>query len=449
LSVQFEELRGKIEIKKAQICIIGLGQVGLPTALSFVNSGFSVTGVDTDEELVNKVNNGIPPFEEENLQEILENSQKNKRFHATTKIEEAIQNSNVIIVCVATPITENNKPDMTHLKIVCDSLANYNLNKKLILIESSLPPGTFEGLILPSIQKSDEICWSCYVPERLVPGHAFNEIKVAPRLIGELNTESGVLAKELYKTIVNAEIVLTTFRVAEISKLVENTYRDVNIALANEIGIICEKYGIDFNELVRVCNSHPRVNLHQPGPGVGGPCLPKDPHLLLNPFNSEQIKSDIILNSRKINDEMPNHVVTLIQRALQEKNKNLENSVISVLGTAYKANVSDVRNSPSEKIIKHLLDFSCKIKVNDPNTDTSFGGLYEKNILKTIEKSDLLVILTDHDEYKKLDLQVLRDIMNENPILVDTKRVFDKKIADDAGFLYVSVGYHSLGDKIN
>ena len=127
----------------------------------------------------------------------------------------------------------------------------------------------------------------------------------------------------------------------------------------------------------------------------------------------------------------------------------MENSLISVLGTAYKANVSDVRNSPSEKIIKQLLDFSCKIKVNDPNTDTSFGGLYEKNILKTIEKSDLLVILTDHDEYKKLDLQALREIMNENPILVDTKRIFDKKIADDIGFFYVSVGHHNLKDNIN
>ena len=444
MSIQFEELRGKIENKKAEICIIGLGQVGLPTALSFVNSGFSVTGVDTDEELVNKVNNGIPPFEEENLQEILENNQKNKRFHATTKIEEVIENSNVIIVCVATPITEDVRPDITHLKIVCDSLSNYNLNEKLILIESSLPPGTFEGLILPSIQKSDEICWSCYVPERLIPGRAFSEIKVAPRLIGELNTESGVLAKELYKTIVNAEIVLTTSKVAEISKLVENTYRDVNIALANEVGIICEKYGIDFDELSRVCNSHPRVNLHQTGPGVGGPCLPKDPHLLLNPFNSEKIDSDIILNARKINDTMPNHVIDLIKRSFQEKNKELKDSAIAILGTAYKANVSDTRFSPAKEIIEKLLDLGCKIKVNDPNTESAFGGVYSKNVLDTIENSDLMIMLTDHDEYSELDLKVLKEIMNEEPILVDTKRIFDKHEADDAGFLYVSVGYHNL-----
>ena len=279
MSVQFEELRGKIENKKAKICIIGLGQVGLPTALSFANSGFSVTGVDTDEELVNKVNNGIPPFEEENLQEILENSQKNKRFHATTKIEEAIQNSNVIIVCVATPITEDIRPDMTHLKIVCDSLASYNLNKKLILIESSLPPGTFEGLILPSIQKSDEICWSCYVPERLVPGRAFSEIKVAPRLIGELNTESGVLAKELYKTIVNAEIVLTTFRVAEISKLVENTYRDVNIALVNELAMIFNKLDIDTEAVIEAAATKWNFLPFRPGL-VGGHCIGVDPYYL-------------------------------------------------------------------------------------------------------------------------------------------------------------------------
>jgi len=444
LNKQYEELEKKIIEKKSKICVIGLGQVGLPTALSFVNAGFNVTGVDTDEELVNKVNNGIPPFEEENLQEILENNQKNKRFHATTKIEEVIENSNVIIVCVATPITEDVRPDITHLKIVCDSLSNYNLNEKLILIESSLPPGTFEGLILPSIQKSDEICWSCYVPERLIPGRAFSEIKVAPRLIGELNTESGVLAKELYKTIVNAEIVLTTSKVAEISKLVENTYRDVNIALANEVGIICEKYGIDFDELSRVCNSHPRVNLHQTGPGVGGPCLPKDPHLLLNPFNSEKIDSDIILNARKINDAMPNHVINLIKRSFQAKNKELKDSAIAILGTAYKANVSDTRFSPAKEIIEKLLDLGCKIKVNDPNTESGFGGMYSKNVLETVENSDLMVILADHDEYGELDLKALKEIMNDEPILVDTKRIFDKHEADDAGFLYVSVGYHNL-----
>ena len=236
---------------------------------------------------------------------------------------------------------------------------------------------------------------------------------------------------------------------AEISKLVENTYRDVNIALANEIGIICEVYGIDFNELSSVCNSHPRVNLHKPGPGVGGPCLPKDPYLLLNPFNSEQIKSDIILNARKFNDKMPDHVFSLVKRALLEKNKKIENSVISVLGTAYKANVSDTRSSPAKKIIKQLLDLGCNVKVNDPNTEAGFGGLYEKNILNTVKKSDLVVILTDHDEYKELDLHIMSDSMNENPILVDTKRVFDKKEADTAGFLYVSIGYHNLKEENN
>ena len=444
MSPQFEELKEKIENKKVKLCIIGLGQVGLPTALSFANSGFSVTGVDINEELVSKINNGIPPFEEENLQEFIKNNQTNKRFHASVKIEESIQDSDVIIVCVATPITEDVRPDMKNLKAVCDSLGDYNLNEKLILIESSLPPGTFEGLILPSIQKTDQICWSCYVPERLVPGHAFSEIKDAPRLIGELDSESGVLAQELYKTIVNAEIVLTTFKVAEISKLVENTYRDVNIALANEIGIICEKYGIDFDELSRVCNSHPRVNLHQAGPGVGGPCLPKDPHLLLNPFNSEKIDSDIILNARKINDTMPNHVIDLIKRSFQEKNKELKDSAIAILGTAYKANVSDTRFSPAKEIIEKLLDLGCKIKVNDPNTESAFGGVYSKNVLDTIENSDLMIMLTDHDEYSELDLKVLKEIKSEEPILVDTKRIFDKHEADDAGFLYVSVGYHNL-----
>jgi len=277
----------------------------------------------------------------------------------------------------------------------------------------------------------------------LVKKNIFSEIELTPRVIGQTNMESGILVQELYKQIVKADILLTTYQTAEICKLVENTYRDVNIAFANEIGIICEKYGIDFRELSRVCNSHPRVNLHQPGPGVGGPCLPKDPYLLLNPVGAERIESNIIVNARKINDNMPYHVLELIKNALKRSNKDLINTAITILGVTYKANVSDSSYSPAEKIIAELLKMGSKVVINDPKTKENFNANKEKDIWKALTKSDIVLVLTDHDEFKNLDLNEIKKVMNNNPILIDTRRMFNNKEAEEIGFEYISIGYYN------
>ena len=250
-----------------------------------------------------------------------------------------------------------------------------------------------------------------------------------------------MLAKELYKKIVKGEILLASAAVAEISKLVENTYRDVNVALANEVGMICEEYGIDVSELIRICNSHPRVKLLLPGPGVGGPCLPKDPYLLLNPQGKKPITSKIILESRKINDRMPSHVVNLINKALVLQNKTLKEVTILVLGVAYKANVSDTRFSPAKEIISQLINNGSIVQVFDPNTEENFGGITVSDIWKAMQSSDVLVVLTDHDEFRKLDLKEIKKNMKENSILVDTRRIFNSQEANDVGIKYVAIGY--------
>ena len=439
-----ESLHKLISTKDAKICIIGLGQVGLPTALTFCNAGFKVVGHDINEKLLATLNSGKSPFEETDLQNLLDDCIQKEKFHTTSNIVQAIENSDIVIVCVATPLTENLRPDLSALEKVCNSISDLSLEGKLIIIESSIPPGTFETFVIPLLKKKNKLgtnCWASFVPERLAPGQAFAEIRITPRVIGQIDLESGSLAKTLYEMIVKTEIFVTTVKIAEISKLVENTFRDVNVALANEVGLICENYDVDVAELIEVCNSHPRVNLLHPGPGVGGPCLPKDPYLLLNPQDGKKIDSEIILQARKINDNMPNHVTDLIEEALKNKNKDLGESTITILGVAYKANVSDTRFSPSKEIISNLIKKGCKVLVYDPKTKENFGGETVTDMWNAISISDILVTVTDHEEFKNMNLKNIQDSMKGDAIIVDTRRIFQRTEAEKLGIKYFAIGY--------
>jgi len=448
LSEKYHKLISKIEKTESKIGIVGLGQVGLPTALSFSDVGFDVTGYDISSELLASLENGKAPFEENGLQDLLNSCIHKKLFHTQTNFVSLLENSDIIIVCVPTPLTENVRPDLSALEKVCGSFLDIFLNEKLIIIESSIPPGTFANLVVPILQSKNKIgenCWAAFVPERLAPGQALHEIRTTPRVIGHYDEDSGKLAKALYQKLVTSEIIVTSATIAEISKLVENTYRYVNVALANEVGLICEKYGIDFKELQKVCNSHPRVNLHQSGPGVGGPCLPKDPYLLLNPQGKEPIDSKIISYAHQINDSMPAHIVSLVEKGLKHHGKSISNSKIGVLGVAYKANVSETRLSPAKEIISLLIKNSAQIQVYDPKTKETFGG-NPSDLWNCISNSDAIVIVTDHNEFKSLDLGEIKNKMNL-PVVIDTRRIFDNKKAESLGITYLAVGYSSNHNK--
>jgi len=441
--MSYEQLLGKIQNFQANICVVGLGQVGLPTALIFAKKGYKVFGYDIDDSTLKLLSEKQSPFEEEGIKELIIQTIENKKFEPNNSLNECVEKSDIIIVCVATPINEIT-PNLSFLKNASNSLSKLNLKGKLVIIESSIPPGTFKDFVLPIITKNVSLgndFWAAYAPERLSPSLAFSEIQETPRIIGNEDKKSGNLAKSLYQKMVNSQIFVTNSKVAELSKLVENSYRDVNIAFANEISLICEKYGVDFSELLQVCNSHPRVNLHMAGPGVGGPCLPKDPYLLLNPTNDTKIESTIITESRKINDLMPLHISKLVTNALESQGKSLKNSVILILGTAYKGNVSDTRFSPSKDIIQDLKQKQCSVLVFDPLTDETFGGeKITKLDDKIIKKSDVVVIVTDNDEFTKIDPSIFQSMI-EKPIIVDTRRIFNSKDIEKLGIIYISVGY--------
>ena len=252
----FDFIYSNLEKKSATIGVIGLGQVGLSTALIFSEVNFSVIGHDIDKILLEKLENGKTPFVESGLEEILKNSLQKKKFQTELNIENLVEKCDVIIICVATPITSKILPDLSSLTKVCNSLSQLSIIGKLLIIESSIPPYTFENLVLSTLNKNNGLgqnFWIAFVPERLAPGQAISEIKTIPRIIGYDDERSKILAKLLYQNITKSEIVTSSVRMVEISKLVENTYRDVNVALANEIAKICEIYGIDVDELRKIC----------------------------------------------------------------------------------------------------------------------------------------------------------------------------------------------------
>lgn len=440
----YENLLKKTQSFDSTICVVGLGQVGLPTALTFAKAGYTVYGYDIEESIILSLIKKQSPFREEGIEKLIIQTIENQKFEPNSSLDDCISKSDIIIVCVATPTTSNVQPNLSFLKNSLNSLSELDLSDKLVIIESSIPPGTFKKFVLPIITKNISLgknFWAAYVPERLSPGQAFSEIQNTPRIIGQEDTDSGKLAKSLYQNIVNSDIFVTKSNIAELSKLVENTYRDVNIALANEISMICEKYCVDFGELVKICNSHPRVNLHMAGPGVGGPCLPKDPYLLLNSINGQTIESKIISESRKINDLMPLHVSKLVTNALENQKKSLANSKVLVLGTTYKGNVSDTRYSPSKKLIHDLQQKQCSVLVYDPLTNESFGAEKISTLnVQTLSKCDALVIISDHDEFKKIPYSLFQSMI-QKPIIVDTKRIFNAREIENLNMIYVSVGY--------
>ena len=281
--------------------------------------------------------------------------------------------------------------------------------------------------------------WIAFVPERLAPGQAISEIKTTPRIIGCKDEQSGILTKLLYQNIVKSKIVISSVRIAEISKLVENTYRDVNIAFANEIAKICELYGVNFHELRKVCNTHPRVNLLAPGPGVGGPCLPKDPYLLLNPQGNPSIRSNLITEARKVNDFMPFHILDIINNEFDYDQIN--DIVITVLGVTYKANVSDTRYSPALQIIPSLKQKGFEVHVHDPYSDETFGGTKTNNLWDSISKSSMLLILTDHSDFKSINLEKIQETM-KRLLIFDCKGVFKRNELEKLGIKYLSIGYN-------
>jgi UDP-N-acetyl-D-mannosaminuronic acid dehydrogenase len=443
---QYENLLRKIVKRKARVVVVGSGYVGLPTAGLFADVGYDVTAVDVKPSVIEKLNKGVSPIKEPGLDKMILRNVQAGRLKAELFSSGVLRDEDLFIVCVQTPINNNKKPDLSFLMNALNAIGHSIKEAgSFIAVCSTIPPGTSQEKIKPLLENlsgliADRDFYLAYVPERIAPGNALNEFMTGPRLVGGIGTNSTKIAHEVFGSICRT-IIETEAAIAEVSKTAENTFRDVNIAFANQLALICEQHGADITKVIELANTHPRVNIHMPGPGVGGPCLTKDPYLLIN--DTEFKNHNIVLDARAINDQMPHHMMQLIKNGLNRTGKSLRNSRITVLGSSYKANVDDSRCSPAEQIIDGLLSSFAKVVVYDPFSSATFGAEKAQSFMEAIKNSDCIVIVTDHAEFKALNLEKMRELMTANPLIVDGRRIIDPISAENAGFTYYGIGVGS------
>jgi len=403
-----------------KICVIGLGYIGLPTALLFAQR-HEVIGVDINKEIVDKLNDGEIPFEEPGLKDLFEKVKNN--FFPRTEVEAA----DVYLIAVPTPLNRSVKvADLKHVQSAARKIYMHLKKEDLIILESTVPPGTSERLVMPILGQSSLKLGDFYFvhcPERAIPGNTINEMIHNDRIIGGFDKKSADLAKELYTSFVKGNLYLTDIRTAELVKLMENSYRDINIALANEFAKIADECKINIWETIALANKHPRVNILKPGPGVGGHCISIDPWFL----TESTTKCRMVSLAREINDSMPNNVIKIV-RGLLEK---VIDPTITVLGVAYKGNVDDTRETPALKFIKLAENEGFKVKVHDP-----YVKEFEYEILKleeAVKESDCIVVITDHEMFKNISPIEISGLM-KNKNLMDTRNILDHEKWQGAGF---------------
>lgn len=402
-----------------KICILGLGYIGLPTACMFASNGVEVYGVDVNEKVIENLKNGDIIIEENGLPELCKEVVKSGMLTSgTTPIE-----SDVYIIAVPTPVNDDNTAGMHYVESATKSILPLIKKGDLVILESTSPPRTVEDIIVPILKESglsigDDVFVS-HSPERVLPGQILNELVNNNRIVGGINEESSIKTKELYETFVKGEIFITDSTTAEMCKLMENTYRDVNIALANELAKICEKMGINAFDVIKLSNMHPRVNLHSPGPGVGGHCIAVDPWFIIEKAPETSKIMDL---SRRTNDSMPSHVATLSKEMIGN-GKN-----ITVLGITYKPDVDDMRQSPIVDLVKILEKDGFNVTVCDPHTEK-----YNNDVYESTKNADLLIMAVNHKEFLSLDYTKIYENMNSKNLL-DTRNVLDKTTLRKLGF---------------
>ncbi|WP_211654984.1 nucleotide sugar dehydrogenase [Planococcus alpniumensis] len=415
-----------------KICVVGLGYIGLPTAVMFANHGYDVHGVDVNQKAVDMLSDGHIHIEEPFLQDYLNKALEKGTFSVSTTPAEA----DMFIIAVPSPIAEDKTANMDYIRAATESIVPFLKKGDLVVLESTVPPRTVLDVMLPILVKSNlEIGTELFVshsPERVIPGKVFEELVKNDRIIGGINEESSKRTQVYYESFVKGEFILTDATTAEMVKVMENTYRDVNIAFANEIAKISDNVGVDAWEAIRLANHHPRVNIHLPGPGVGGHCIAVDPWFLVE---KEKDLSQIIHLSRTTNDGMPQYTADKIDDIL----KDVADAKVAVFGLAFKGNIDDIRESPSMEVLEHLKAKNLRISSFDPHVKENKAPFQTQSYDEAVEGADLIVILTDHRAFKEYNPQTLGGTMRHKAIF-DTKNAISRETYEQAGFTVYRLG---------
>ena len=444
------QIEAHLTSNSLKVGVVGIGRIGLPTALCFANSGFETIGIDINDELVSMVNSGDYPLKDEpGFAEIFENVRSQKKFVATTDLSKAIPECDIILLSLPTPMDDKNIPDYTSFLSVGKSLNKLLSNGQIVIVESTVEPGFIENELLQIIEGPNHTLKSgidfhlAVCPETANPGEIMKDFKKLPRLVGSIDEKISSIVSQIYTHVFGVELILMpNCKTANAVKLTTNVFRDVNIAFVNELALLFEKLGIDTYTVIDAAKRKYNFQPHFPGPGVGGPCLPVNSYQYLN--SSKKIDQNflkIVQEARRINESMPQHVVDLLVNAFSELNKQLDNSTIGLLGISYKPNVRDVQIAPSEAIIKLLNAKNVKLKIFDPYfmSETVFGHKIENSISDAIIDSDAVIIITGHKEFEELNLETFSNSRNK-PILVDCTGKINPKDAKSRGIIFRGIG---------
>ena len=394
---------------------MGQGYIGLPTAALFSRSHCEVVGVDINEEIIGNLNKGIIHIEEPGIADIIKKSVKNNTYKASLTPEKA----DAFIITVPTPyIIENYSCDLSYVITACETIIPYLEKGNTVIIESTIAPMSTDETIKPIFEKAGftigKDLYLAHCPERVLPGRILEELVHNDRIIGGVTPDCSVKASEVYGQFVEGNLMLTEAKTAELSKCMENTFRDVNIALANELTKICAEIGVNALDVIKMANKHPRVNLHSPGPGVGGHCLAIDPYFI---YAKAPETAKIIKLARDTNNSMPEFVCKYVR-------KIISTGKIAVLGISYKGNTGDDRESPAYEIIAELENYY-EIAIHDPHIKRD--DLV--SLADAIDGADLILILCDHNEFKHPDYELISKKMKK-PVIFDTKDIIHR-VPDD------------------
>ena len=401
------------------VSVIGLGYIGLPTAAVLASKGVKVIGVDVNQYAVDIINQGIIHIIEPELDILVHKAVQDNYLKAVTKPEQA----DVFIVAVPTPFKDNYEPDLSYIKSAAKAIAKVLERGNLVILESTSPVGATEKMMEWMREDRPDLTFPkfgddkfradisvAHCPERVLPGQVVLELEENDRIIGGVTTQCGERARELYKIFVEADCLITDCRTAELSKLVENSFRDVNIAFANELSLICDKLEINVWELIKLANRHPRVNILQPGPGVGGHCIAVDPWFIVNSAPDE---AKLIRTARLVNDSKPLFVLNKVNQAVKALRKEISELSIACLGLAFKPDIDDLRESPALSIAQKIASIGFgSIFLVEPNIDFMPNGFDSNNIEligleRALKSSDIIVLLVDHTSFKSMDLSLI------------------------------------------
>ncbi len=437
---------------KLKIGVFGLGWMGLPTACLFVEEGAAVIGADIDAHVVEQVNAGKSPVNEPGLEQILCRNVPS-RLSATSNLREAASQSDIVMIIVPTSIDAEKRPDYSALGKCSREIGMKLKAKSLVIVQSTVGPGVTESVVKPLLEeasgfKAGKDFLLAYSPIRAMAGRVMKDVRTYPRIVGGINDESREAASAVLAMIVKGGIIpVRDVKTAEAVKLFENTYRDTNIALANELACLCEGLGIDFSEVRQAANTQPYCSLHLPSVGVGGHCIPVNPYFLLAAARAVGVDLLLVRQGRRVNDRMPRHTAALVERALQECKRSIGRSSVAVLGLSFREDIKEERYSPSKEVIKLLQTKGARVRVYDPYFTSKELKAMGYNAFDSLERTvmgvNCVLVTVSHQEFRSISIQDLARMVRRPACIVEAglHRLFDPSEVNANNLAYYGIGY--------